>query len=161
MKDKTVRIFMAADHGGFELKNKIKAFLKTNSAFEIVDFGTNDSTSVDYPDYADKVCTEISKSNNDIAESLTSNVGFLFCGSGQGMAMRANKFPHVRAALCWNQDTVKLSREHNNANILCLGGRFVPAEQALEMVRLFLETPFAGDRHLYRISKIDKPTGMK
>lgn len=140
-------LMIASDHGGWELKEKIKtAFPEV----QWVDLGPQtDQQSVDYPDFADLVCSKIKPDGDQ-------PLGILVCGSGQGMAMRANKFPTVRAALVWNEECAKLSREHNNANILCLGGRLLPIDVALACVRAFLETPFAGGRHSQRIEKLHK-----
>lgn len=142
------RMMIASDHGGWELKEKIKTQFPE---IEWIDFGTSNATqSVDYPDYADSLCNKIEPQANEPQ-------GILVCGSGQGMCMRANKFPQVRAALVWNEESARLSREHNNANILCLGGRLLPEETAVSCVRAFLTTPFAGGRHLNRIEKVNKP----
>lgn len=143
-------IWIASDHAGFELKQKIISDLKENfSTRTIVDFGpTTDANSVDYPDFADQVAKNIQANHDE------TNFGILICGSGQGMAMRANKYSNVRAALVWTFEVAKLSREHNNANILCLGGRVTDHKLAIEMTRLFLQTPFAGGRHASRVAKI-------
>lgn len=143
-------IWIAADHGGFELKQKVVSDLKEQfQAMTIVDFGpTTDANSVDYPDFANQVAAKV---QNNLDET---SFGILICGSGQGMAMRANKYSNVRAALVWSLEIAKLSREHNNANILCLGGRVTDHKLALEMTRLFLRTPFAGGRHTSRVAKI-------
>jgi ribose 5-phosphate isomerase B len=141
---------IASDHGGWELKELIK---ETFPQISWTDFGPEtQANSVDYPDFADKVCTKISNPSPDPQ-------AILICGSGQGMAIRANKYPQIRAALAWNEDSTRLSREHNNANVLCLGGRLLPAKTALECVKIFLETPFADGRHTARVEKIHKPIG--
>lgn len=141
------RLLIASDHGGWELKEQIK------SAFpqmEWIDLGPKSKElSVDYPDYADLLCSQVEKNSE-------SPQGILVCGSGQGMAMRANKFPQVRAALVWNEESSRLSREHNNANILCLGGRLLPTQVALDCVKVFLDTTFADGRHTSRVEKIHK-----
>ena len=142
-------LMIASDHGGWELKEQIKSHFPE---IEWIDLGPkNGDTSVDYPDFADVLCSKVQTST---AEPQ----GLLICGSGQGMAIRANKFSSVRAALVWNEESTRLSREHNNANILCLGGRLIPLKTALECVRIFLETPFAGGRHTARVEKLHKPT---
>ena len=121
-----IKIFIASDHAGTERKKEIIQWLEQqiyksifSANFEINDLGPSDTQSVDYPDYANKVCNSISPSTDD------TTVGILICGSGQGMAMRANKFAHIRAALCWNEESATLSREHNNANVLCFGSRML------------------------------------
>ena len=148
-----MKIFVGADHAGVELKNKLVGFLSSKNAFdfpvEIKDFGTHDTGSVDYPDFANLVSAELAKQSDAF--------GLLVCGSGQGMAMRANKFEQIRAAVVYNAEICKLSREHNDANIICLGSRFCTFEQAQEWLKLFLMTPFAGGRHASRVAKISGP----
>lgn len=144
----TKRLMIASDHGGWELKEKIKSHFPE---IEWIDLGTeNANHSVDYPDFADLLCNKIESNNNEPQ-------GILVCGSGQGMAMRANKFPHIRAALVWNEESSRLAREHNNANILCLGGRLLNQNTAFSCIKIFLTTPFAGGRHLTRVEKVSKP----
>lgn len=150
-------IYVGCDHAGLELKLQVMQALP-----DIVwkDMGTFSADSVDYPDFADKVCNsitqvEIENAKLNIKDSLKgSALGLLICGSGQGMAIRANRYPQVRAALCWNEEIVQLSREHNNANILAMGARFVPVEKAVQMINVFLKTEFAGGRHENRIAKL-------
>ncbi|MEY4616640.1 MAG: hypothetical protein RJB66_1600 [Pseudomonadota bacterium] len=140
-------LMIASDHGGWELKEKIKSHFPE---IQWIDYGpSTESQSVDYPDFADLVCTKI-KSDLDAPQAI------LVCGSGQGMAMRANKYNQVRAALVWNEESTRLAREHNNANILCLGGRLLDFKTALACVKLFIDTPFAGGRHQNRIDKLHK-----
>ncbi len=142
-------LMIAADHGGWELKEQIKAHFPE---IDWTDLGPQNSTSpVDYPDFADLLCAKVEKSLSNDPQ------GILICGSGQGMAIRANKYPHIRAALAWSEDSSRLSREHNNANVLCLGGRLISPSTAIECVKTFLETPFAGGRHTARVEKIHKP----
>jgi len=140
------KIFLASDHAGLELKNLIK---KHFPKFEIEDLGTFNEESVDYPDFADLVAQKLSHH--------PSYYGLLVCGSGQGMAIRANRYPHIRAALCWNTETAKLARQHNNANVLCLGGRVLEANAAFEIIKTFLETGFEGGRHERRVGKLSQP----
>jgi ribose 5-phosphate isomerase B len=141
-------LLIASDHGGWELKEKIKAHF---TKVQWVDLGPKESKqTVDYPDFADLLCTQI---QGDFERPQ----GILICGSGQGMAIRANKYPQIRAALVWDEESTRLSREHNAANVLCLGGRLIPTARALECVKIFLETPFAGGRHANRIEKLHKP----
>jgi len=137
-------LFIASDHAGFDFKNKIVQYLQ--SKFNIVDLGPTSADSVDYPDYADRVCQSLKKE--------TGAIGILICGSGQGMAIRANKYPFIRAALIYNDDLAKLSREHNDANVLCIGSRYCSIEEAQRWADIFLTTPFAGGRHETRVAKI-------
>jgi ribose 5-phosphate isomerase B len=139
-------LLIASDHAGFELKEKLKAQLQRRGvAYE--DLGTHSADSVDYPDYARRVAEAVSKGE---AER-----GVLVCGSGQGMAMAANRFHGVRAALPFNEETARLVREHNDSNVLALGGRVLPAETAEKILDVWLTTPFAGGRHAGRVKKID------
>jgi ribose 5-phosphate isomerase B len=150
-----MKIFMASDHAGIEVKSALAQVLKNKH--QIVDLGTNSPSSVDYPDFADKVCQEVSKNSSPTEDALTRAViGILICGSGQGMAMRANKHPLIRAALCWNLETAKLAREHNNANVLCLGARVLSISEITSIAEIFLSTKFSGERHLERVKKISK-----
>jgi ribose 5-phosphate isomerase B len=143
------RIAIASDHGGFELKEELKTALAGNG-FDLVDLGVNSATeSVDYPDYADALCAEI------LSGRATS--GILVCGTGIGMSIAANRRRGIRAALCTDSYMAKMSREHNDANVLCLGGRVLDASAALAIVREFLGGTFAGGRHERRVAKIDAP----
>ena len=140
-----VKIVVGSDHAGFELKQIIIEHLsERNMNYE--DFGTNCLDSVDYPDYAKKVAEEVN--------SKELIMGILVCGSGQGMAMTANRFKNVRAAICHNSDVAKVTRQHNDANVLCLGSRFIDMSEAIKCVDVFLSTDFEGERHLKRINKI-------
>ena len=140
-----VKIVVGSDHAGFELKQIIIEHLsQRNMNYE--DFGTNCLDSVDYPDYAKKVAEEVN--SKDLI------MGILVCGSGQGMAMTANRFKNVRAAICHNSDVAKVTRQHNDANVLCLGSRFIDISEAIKCVDVFLSTDFEGERHLKRINKI-------
>jgi ribose 5-phosphate isomerase B len=140
-----MKIAIGSDHAGFELKQIIVEHLSSRNV-DFVDFGTNSLDSVDYPDFAKAVADEVS--NKDLV------MGILVCGSGQGMAMTANRYKDVRAAICHNSDVAKVTREHNDANILCLGSRFIEEAEALKCVDVFLSTDFEGERHLKRINKI-------
>lgn len=161
------KIYLAADHGGYDLKEKIKKYLilhSTEYKMTVEDLGPHDTAAVDYPDSADSVCKKIhgfqllnSNAAADAVISLPLECGFLICGSGQGMAMRANKYSHIRAALCWNEESATLARSHNDANILCLGGRMIDHDLALKMCELFLNTHFDGGRHQRRVSKLSQP----
>ncbi len=148
-----MKLLIASDHAGFELKKKLVENLKSQAKVE--DCGPFANDSVDYPDYADLLCKKL-KTNSTQAELI--EFGVLICGSAQGMAMRANKFSNIRAALVYNDETVKLSREHNNANIICIGARFCDFETALGWINLFKDTPFAQGRHQTRVAKISGAT---
>ena len=138
---------LGADHAGFELKEFLKKYL-TEKGFDIIDFGTDSNKSVDYPDFAHPVA----KAVND----FKIETGILICGSGNGVSIVANKYPNVRAALCWKTELAELARHHNNANILSLPARFISFEEAIKIVDLFLSTTFEGGRHQLRIDKISK-----
>ncbi|MDA9373100.1 ribose 5-phosphate isomerase B [Pelagibacterales bacterium] len=140
-----IKIAIGSDHAGFELKQIIVEHLSSRNV-DLIDCGTNNLDSVDYPDFAKRVADEVS--NKDLV------MGILVCGSGQGMAMTANRYKDVRAAICHNSDVAKVTREHNDANILCLGSRFIEEAEALKCVDVFLSTDFEGERHLKRINKI-------
>jgi ribose 5-phosphate isomerase B len=139
------KIIIGSDHGGFLLKSKIVELLTANG-LEVNDVGTFDDKSVDYPDYAAKVASAVSKGEYPR--------GILICGSGIGVSIVANKFKGVRAALCTTVQLAKLSREHNDSNILCLGERVLKEKNALMMVNKWLSTPFEGGRHQTRVNKI-------
>ncbi|TKB09087.1 ribose 5-phosphate isomerase B [Desulforhopalus sp. IMCC35007] len=140
-------IAVGADHGGYELKTKIIHWL-TENGHTVSDVGCHSNDSVDYPDYAEKVVQEI--------VSGTAKYGILICGTGIGMSIAANRHYEIRAANCFDENTAALSREHNNANVLCLGARVLSEETALNMVRIWLKTDFAGGRHTTRIEKFSK-----
>ena len=139
------KIFISSDHAGFKLKETIKDYLR-NKKIKFEDFGPNDDNSVDYPDYAHKVARRVKLSKN--------NVGILVCGSGTGMNIAANKHKNIRAAQCFNLKSTKLSRLHNDANIITLGSRLITKKNALKFVSVFLNTKFEGGRHLKRVKKI-------
>lgn len=136
-------IIIGSDHAGFELKTKILDWFCEND-YEVIDVGTYHQESTDYPDYAHRVSGLID----------TDRIGILICGSGNGVAITANKWPNVRAALCWNSDITALSRKHNDANLLCLPARFISTFEAIKSIEIFLKTDFEGGRHLKRIQKI-------
>lgn len=138
-------IALGADHGGFHHKEAIKAYLQ-QAGYEVKDFGTDSSDSVDYPDFAHPLADAVGRGEYPL--------GILLCGSGNGVAITANKHPQVRAALCWNEELAALARQHNNANVLCLPGRFVSEDLAIAMVRTFLKAAFEGGRHERRVAKI-------
>ena len=139
------KFYIAADHAGYDLKQHL---LKAFSNLAIEDLGTHNPDRVDYPDFADRVAEKI--------QSDPSAIGILVCGSGQGMAIRANRFSKVRAALCWSDEVAKLSREHNDANILCLGSRFIEPKLAESILKSFISSEFEGGRHQARIDKLGR-----
>ena len=139
------KICIASDHAGFNLKESIKDFL-INKNISIIDLGPVNENSVDYPDYAKKVSMRI--------KSKKSDVGILVCGSGTGMAISANKTKGIRASVCYNLKSTRLSRQLNDANIIAIGSRFTKKKTALKLVSTFFETKFDGGRHLRRVKKI-------
>ena len=138
-------VALGADHAGWRLKEQIKAWLLERGA-QVMDFGTHSPDSVDYPEYAAQVAEGVATGK---AER-----GILICGTGIGMAMAANKVPGVRAAFCPDLFTARMSREHNDANVLALGGRLTGVELALEIVEMWLRTPFSGEGHARRLGRI-------
>ena len=144
-KIKSTKVFLASDHAGFKLKEVIKKFL-IKKRKKVFDLGTKNSNSVDYPDYAHLLAKKFKKNKNQF--------GILICGSGTGMSMAANKHKNIRAALCYNIKSAKLSRLHNNANVITLGSRFIKKNLALKCVSTFLKTDFDRGRHLRRVKKI-------
>lgn len=138
-------IALGADHAGYELKEALKGWL-INHGFHVLDLGTHSTESVDYPDYAALVA-------ESVADQKVER-GLLVCGTGIGMAMAANKVPGVRAALCGDLYTARMSREHNDANVLVLAGRLMGADMATDILQAWLETNFAGGRHARRVEKI-------
>ena len=141
------KIAIGSDHAGFGLKEEVLGLLKGRN-IDIVDCGTNSVESVDYPDFGSRVSELVSSGEVD--------KGILICGTGLGMSMVANKYPKVRAALCNDLFSAKMSRMHNDANVLVLGGRVIGKDLAAEIVKVWLTTPFEGDRHLKRLQKIKK-----
>ena len=138
-------IVIASDHAGYSLKEYVKNFL-SRKRIQVKDVGANSNEKVDYPDYAHKLSKVIKKNQNSI--------GVLICGSGQGMIMAANKHKNIRAALCYNVKSTKLSRLHNDANVITLGSRLISKKNALKYLNIFLKTRFEGGRHKKRIRKI-------
>lgn len=140
-----MKIAIGCDHAGYQYRKEIMDMLDEGSV-EILDFGTDNPDSVDYPDHVHPVAKAVDKEEVDF--------GILICGSGNGVCMTANKYKNVRAALCWEEEIVSLSRQHNNANIICLPARFINIKEALEFVHVFLNTEFEGGRHERRVNKI-------
>ena len=145
MKPLFKNICIASDHAGYNIKEYIKNFL-LKKKIKIIDLGPFSKNSVDYPDYAKKVSRSIKSKKNDI--------GILICGSGTGMAISANKTKGIRAAVCYNKSSTRLSREHNNANIIALGARLTKKKNISKLITIFLGTKFEGGRHLKRLKKI-------
>ncbi|HWP47104.1 MAG TPA: ribose 5-phosphate isomerase B [Candidatus Limnocylindrales bacterium] len=143
-----MKIAIGSDHAGFELKEEIKAYLKELGGHEVIDHGTYDTRSVDYPDFGIKVARSVARKEVDR--------GILICGTGIGMSIVAGRLKGVRAALCQDLYTARMSREHNDANILIMGGRVVGKGLAREMVKIWLSTEFEGGRHSKRLEKIEK-----
>jgi len=144
-KIKSKKVVLASDHAGFKLKEEIKKFL-IKKRKKVLDLGTKNTSSVDYPDYAHLLSKKMKKTENQF--------GILICGSGTGMSMTANKHKNIRAALCYDVKSTILSRLHNNANVMTLGARLIKKNVALKCVSIFLGTDFDGGRHLRRIKKI-------
>lgn len=139
------RIAIGGDHAGYYYKEKLVSFLQ-KLGHEVKDFGPFSAESADYPDFVHPACTAIENEECDF--------GVLICGSGQGVTITANKHQGIRAALCWDRDLAKVTREHNNANVICFAARFIAYELAESMTETFLATDFEGGRHERRVSKI-------
>ena len=144
-KIKSKKVFLASDHAGFKLKEEIKKFL-IKKRKKVLDLGTKNTNSVDYPDYAHLLSKKMKNNRNQF--------GILICGSGIGMDMTANKHKNIRAVLCYNKKSAKLGRQHNNANVMTIGARLIKKKTAFICVNTFLKTKFDGGRHLKRIKKI-------
>lgn len=138
---------IACDHAGYELKQLVINYLK-DDGFDVKDFGTFSSDSCDYPDFAHQLGSAVNRGEF--------SRGIVICGSGNGVQMTVNKYPNVRCALCWNIEIAHLARQHNDANVLSLPARFIPADLAIKIVDEFLNTPFEGGRHQRRVEKISK-----
>ena len=138
------KIFIASDHAGYNLKNSVISKFSKNQ--KIIDLGPDLKVSVDYPDYAQKLAKRVASNKGSF--------GILICGSGMGMAIAANKTKNIRAALCYSKKNTKLSRLHNNANIITLGERLIDKNKAISLIKIFLSTKFEGGRHLRRVKKI-------
>ncbi|MBQ4820033.1 ribose 5-phosphate isomerase B [Aquimarina sp. MMG016] len=140
-----MKIAIGNDHAGTEYKFATVSYLESEG-IEVTNYGTNENNSVDYPDFVHPVANDVDKEKVDF--------GILICGSGNGVAMTANKYKNVRAGLCWTKEITELTRQHNNANIICIPARFTSLHQAIDMVKTFLATEFEGGRHLNRVNKI-------
>lgn len=138
-----MKVAIAADHGGYELKEALKRHF---AAYDFTDLGTNSNESVDYPDYGAALARRVAAGEFDR--------GILICGSGIGISIAANKVKGIRAALCHNAYTAEMSRRHNDANVIAMGGRVVDEKTAVEMTDIFLKTEFEGGRHAARVAKI-------
>ena len=147
MSDKNEIIPIASDHAGFEMKKYLISKLREDG-YEVKDYGTYSAESVDYPDFIHPLA-------NDINSGIYKR-GIIMCGSGNGSQMVANKYPNVRAALCWSEEIAKYARLHNDANIISLPGRFIEFELAYKLVKIFFNTEFEGGRHVRRIGKISQ-----
>ena len=145
MKSIFKKICIASDHAGFQLKELIKNYLISKNV-SVIDLGPSNENSVDYPDFAKKVSRRV--------KSKKSDLGILVCGSGTGMAISANKIRGIRAAVCYNLKSTRLSRLHNDANIIALGSRLTSKKMSLKLVSTFVQTKFEGGRHLRRVKKI-------
>lgn len=141
-----MKIALAADHGGFEMKNQIAQYLISKN-FDVVDLGTNSSDSVDYPDFAQKVVQKLSMKEADL--------GILVCGTGIGISIAANRHKGIRAALLYDDYVAQVAKEHNNANVLCFGGRTMKIEDVLKRIDIFLAAKYEGGRHDRRLCKLD------
>ena len=140
-----MKVAIGNDHAGTAYKFEIIRLLEERG-LDIINHGTDANDSVDYPDFAHKVAKDVN--DND------ANIGILICGSGNGVSMTANKYPNVRAALCWTKEIVQMAKEHNDANVLSIPARYTSIEQAKQMVETFLDVAFEGGRHLRRVEKI-------
>lgn len=145
---KKTKIGLAADHAGFHMKELVFKYL-TKEGYEVKDFGTHSSEDVDYPDFAHLLGTAIEKGDCEL--------GFVFCGSGNGVNMAINKHQNIRSGLCWSEEIALLVKAHNNANVCAIPSRFISANEVLKIVKIFLSTEFEGGRHARRVSKIPLP----
>jgi ribose 5-phosphate isomerase B len=140
-----MKIAIGNDHAGYTIKQVLKEWL-LDQGYDVVDYGTDSEEPVDYPDIAHPLASAVEQGEFDL--------GILICGAGEGASITANKHQGIRATLCWMPEIARLSRAHNDANILCLPGRFIEGGQAIEVLKTFLDTPFDGGRHKRRIEKV-------
>ncbi len=145
-----MQILIGSDHAGYLLKEKIKEYLITHN-YHLTDVGCFNQDSCDYPVIADKLCSKLSHQH---VREVIYDVGILVCGTGIGMSIKANRYPSIRCALCYNVEIAELGRKHNNSNILALGSRLINTDDALKIVDAFLNTKFEGDRHEKRINML-------
>lgn len=143
-----MKIAIAADHGGYDLKEELKAFVIDGLNIEWIDLGTHSTESVDYPEYGFKMAEAIKSGEAD--------QGIIICGTGIGISIAANRHPHIRSALCTDTTMARLTRQHNDANVLALGARIIGVELAKDIVKTFLTTEFDGGRHARRVEKLNK-----
>lgn len=141
------KIAIASDHAGYNLKEVLKTYLQKND-YKVADFGTSSNSSVDYPDFIYPAAVSVAEKRNDL--------GVVLGGSGNGEAMTANKIPGIRCALCWNVESARLAKEHNNANMISIGARMVSEQDAIGILESWLNSEFEGGRHISRIKKIEK-----
>lgn len=153
-----MKLRIASDHAGFELKELLKSEFKD---IEWVDLGPANTDSTHYPKYAQKLCEEVLDNTPPEELHKYGPLGILICGSGVGMSMQANRYMGIRAALCWNPEVAQLSRQHNGSNVLCLSARLVDAATNKEILRKWLETAFEGGRHAERIRMLDMDEGCE
>jgi ribose 5-phosphate isomerase B len=140
-----MRVAVGCDHAGYATKEHVAAFLRS-AGYDVVDFGTHSAERVDYPDFAERVAMAVSEGS--------CGRGLLVCGTGIGVCIAANKVRGIRAAAVWSPDMARLSRLHNDANVICLSGRFQDPEEAVKLTEIWLQTPFEGERHQLRIDKV-------
>ena len=140
-----MNIAIGGDHAGYDYKERLKPFIE-ELGHQVKDYGPYSDESTDYPDFVHPLSSAVEKGEHDL--------GILICGSGNGVALTANKHQGIRAALCWRVDLARLARGHNNANVLCMGSRFTEFELAMEITRAFLQSDFEGGRHERRVNKI-------
>ena len=143
-----LKIALASDHAGYRIKEAVKKYL-LEIGHEVIDFGAPSTEPIDYPDTAHPAVRSVVEKKCDR--------GIFVCGTGQGMQMVANKYPGVRAAVCWSPEIAGLARSHNDANVLTMPGRFISADDAVAITKVWLETPFEGGRHIRRVKKIHNP----
>lgn len=141
------KIAIASDHAGYNLKEVLKTYLKKNG-YEVEDFGTDNDSPVDYPDFVHPAAISVAEKRNDR--------GIVLGGSGNGEAMTANRIPGIRCALCWNKESARLAKEHNDANLISIGARMVTEQESITILDTWLNAEFEGGRHISRIQKIDK-----
>ncbi|MBK8806856.1 MAG: ribose 5-phosphate isomerase B [Bacteroidales bacterium] len=145
---KKPKIALAADHAGFHMKELVRKHL-SKEGYEVKDFGAHSDEDVDYPDFAHLLAYAIEKSEYDL--------GFIFCGTGNGINMTVNKHQNIRSGLCWNTEVAEMARAHNNSNVCAIPARFITSNEVLKIVKVYLNTEFEGGRHERRVNKIPVP----